>query len=315
LLTLLLTAVPGAAAESGGSSATLEDVLAMLRADLSEEVIVEWMEAGESRLALPSASELIELREAGASERLLKTLIARSTEPAQGPSGGTEVRKPRAPAPAPVPVPSYPPPAATETEDSRVTFRLDYRPNFESDEQVWDLFVYLDGLPLANVPRGAALTQGWGLEIEKTLAPGRHTLLVTQEQHDLGKDGKWSHRTRAAPADLAFDLREGADAEVELTFRRGWINYDKKGPISFRYRQGEAATVVENSGGDPERWPDLCEELETAFGQDGPRGRAERKRLERCVRWRELWPGIEAPPRRTIREELETVEFRPQAES
>lgn len=283
-------------------------VLQMLQAGLSAEVILDWLASQSEPAAAPSAGEMVALKEAGASDGLLRALLARAR--------GEEVPVPppaAPPAAAPQP-PAAPeaPPAAGAAQEVLVTFRLSYEPRFESGEEEWDLFVYLDGKPLSYVPRSGSLGSGSlpgsgeALELRRRLAPGPHLLRVTQERHQARRRGRWLHAARVAPAELAFELTAGRDAEVEVTFHQGWPGLGTSGPLTFRAVQGERVVEAEEVGGDPEEWPALCEEIEASTA-----GPDREDRLEGCVRWQELWGGRDVPGRDEVRRALEAFDYRP----
>jgi len=120
-------------------------------------------------------------------------------------------------------------------------------------------------------------------------------LRVMQERHERRRRG-WRHAARAAESEFVFELAAGEPAEVELEFRQGWG--DLSDPLTFRFRQGDRVADQVEVGGDPERWPDLCEDA----GENPPSG---------CVGWSALWPGVEPPSRAEVRQALARFEFRP----
>ena len=192
-----------------------------------------------------------------------------------------------------------------------VTFQLSYRPHhLDPDEPDWDLIVYLDGRPLTSVPPTSAF-KAKELEFSRRLAPGAHTLRVAQEQHRQERHGRWSHAARVAPDPIAFTLApDPTGATVELSFNQGWFLLTT--PLQFRVRQGERTTGDDEAfGGDPERWPLLCEEIEASLEPGESPGRAVRRQLKDCVRWGDLWGDGGAPDRAEVRAALAAADYHP----
>ena len=315
---LFLVAVPMVADDYG-------EVVAMLEGGLSEATILGWLEAGDVPLSRPSADELVRLKAAGATEEFLQELLRRSRRPAERetadtPVAGPATDQPRAPPPSDSSVPASPPeqaaepaPEATVVEPvpgpdrpvddpsagrAAVHFRLLYSPRFDEDEEAWDLLVYLDGRPLSHVPAGGdplGLAGGGPLEFELELPPGEHTVRVLQERHRPRRRG-WRHAARAAPPALTFDLAAGMPARVEVAFRQSWA--DLGDPLTFRFTQSDRVADLVEVGGDPDRWPELCED---AGREPSPGG---------CLGWSSLWPEG-APPRSEVLEALARFDFRP----
>ncbi|MEM9554208.1 MAG: hypothetical protein AAGC60_08105 [Acidobacteriota bacterium] len=293
----------------------LQDIIDMLEAKLSEDLIREWLTAYGKKPGVPTAADLVALRDAGASDQLMSYVLesGRRPEPPAAPSAPAAPAAPTAQAPAaPVARDTAPAPAAGETEAGAaadetvlVSFRLAYSPNVPDGEPEWDLYVYLDGKPLSYVaPRG--LLGGDRLEFQKRLAPGRHVLRVTREQHQERRD-RWRHRARVAGDDIAFTLRPGAAATFELSFGQSLLSFDD--PLSYRFVQGDTVDVREDFGGNPDRWAEICEEVETEL--EGEPSRGERRRLADCRRWSDLWPGLDVPPRAEVREAMARFGYRP----
>jgi hypothetical protein len=194
-----------------------------------------------------------------------------------------------------------------------VRFNVEYRPFFGEDEERWNLFVYLDGRYLASV-RPAAIAQATGpLDFERSLAPGRHLLRLIEERHlQHPLDHGWEHAARVAPAELAFELRPGAAATVdvglhEVTLRR------RTGPISLTVTQGDATPAILTPAVPAAKvWPLLCEEVETTVAPGKGPSAAARRQLAHCIRWAELWPGTpDLAPRDKVRAGLERLRFKP----
>lgn len=89
---LLLFALPLAADDSASeapqSSQTVEGLLELVNAEMTEDVILLWLETRGTEIAPPSAGELLELRNAGASDAILQKLLrlAAETDPVEADS-------------------------------------------------------------------------------------------------------------------------------------------------------------------------------------------------------------------------------------
>jgi len=336
LLALLLGLAPSARAEEPEADPILDGVVEMLQAEISEPVILEWLDSAEETPRRPTAGELVELKEAGASEELLSRLIEISRALAPMPPilrkpvserAATPV-PPRAsdpppsrerPVPPVVATPEFAEPGAVEpraaeprSADGLVTveFEFAYVPNWGEGETVWDLYVYIDGKPLSYVAEGGQLFDENILRFSRRLEPDRHVLRVLQERHEGGR--RATHEARVAPDTFAFELAAAPAAEIELFYREPMIDVGQGGgPLAFRFAQGNQVEVLEDLGGDPAQWPELCEEIEVGVSERKRASASFERDLEGCVRWRELWEGIEAPPRGEVREYLEQFDYRP----
>jgi hypothetical protein len=323
LATLLCLALPAAAE---GPQGIYADVIRMLEADLSEEVILDWLEGDKRPVPKASADDLIGLKGAGASQALLEKLLGLSRREA--------APLPTAPAEPTVPVPTEPstPPAARAEPSSAaeapaarptpsrspgdqalVTFRLAYiPPKVDFDHELWDLYVYLNGEPLAYVPPNTSfLDRGDAVEFRRSLEPGPHLLVVTQERHERQSKKRWRHEARVSPEVFAFEVLPNHDGEAELTYNEGLLGTNSGGPLTFRIVQSDQVTEMEGVGGSPDSWAQLCEEIEANIPEGKSPGRSAQDELARCVRWGELWHGIEGPTRDQIREALAAFDYRP----
>ncbi len=329
VLALLCTAATaGAEPESG----LLEEVRSMLEAEMSEPIIVQWLDGSDAKPRRPSAAELIGLKEAGASDELLARLLelaeapeavtteAKLAEPAvpvapesrpATPAETSPVKAPLAVATPVVKPAEATPPAAVAAGDVPVHFELSYLPDFDEDEDEWGLYVYLDGEPLTYVPAGSMLGAR-PLRFRQYLAPGSHTLRVAQERHVKRGRDRWFHAARMAGLELPLELQAGERADVELKFRQSQFAFGRSGgPLSYQLAQGRNVQVIEKQGGDPESWPLVCEEIE-ANAEDGKElKKSLRRQLDDCERWSELWDGREVPSRGEVREALALFRYRP----
>lgn len=283
---------------------TVDEIVRMLEGGLSEELILDWLDAAEEAPARPAAEELLKLKRAGASEELLRELVRRSRPQAPPPaSPAAAVLAPAAEGPESVdPVPVDPVPGVSggvSGATAVVRFRLLYAPRFDDGEESWDLLVYLDGRPLSYVPASSdplGLTAGDPLQVELALPVGSHTLRLLQERHERSRRG-WRHAARAAPPAFVFELSAGADAKVDLEFHQSWGQLTD--PLTFRFSQEDRIVDREDVGGDSEYWPELCEDAGREPSRDD------------CLGWASLWPGISAPPLGEVREALSRFAFRP----
>jgi hypothetical protein len=293
-------------------------VLRMLQAKVSEPVIVHWLDTTGQRPAAVGSREIVELKRAGASDALMKKILdlaagRAAPELPAGPaaaSAAPPAQAPPAPAPAATPAPAVPSAAASPGRAASMHWRIAYHPNFGADDERWDLYVYLDGRYLAAVKSPAVSFLDPPVQFDRNLAPGHHVLRVTEERHlrKLGRDG-WTHAAKVAPAVLAFEVAPDAAGLVDLRVE----TRPRGGPVSLRVTQGDAELVrTEPAIGQPDAWPWLCEEA-TAGQPAGKRpSRSARGELGSCLRWADLWPGVDAPPSRdAVRAELERQGFRP----
>ena len=325
LAILLMAAMPVTAEPQ---SDVLEEVQAMLEAEMSEPIIVQWLEGSDRKPRRPSASELIALKQAGASDELLAKLLelagetagvsqpaapAAATKPTTTATAPAAVERPTAVAPAPaIETPVARTPAETSesaTGEVPVYFEVTYLPDFD-DEEEWWLYLYVDGKPLTYVPAGS-IVEAKTLRFREYFPPGVHTLRVAQEQHVERKRGGWSHAARVSELVLPLTLEPVERVDVQLKFRQTRFNLGlSEGPISYRLVQGRYVKTIDKQGGDPEDWPLVCEEIE-ANAEDGKLNRSLRSLLDDCTRWPDLWPGLEVPPRDEVREALEMFLYRP----
>lgn len=326
LATLLFGAQPSFSDEPRGIYA---DVIRMLEAGLSEEVIVNWLVGDERQVPEASADDLIGLKSAGATDSLLDKLLELSRRGAPAPPAApAPTSKPPAARPeqpvtaAPAqpglpsavpPVATAPPAAARSESEPLVSFRLAYTPpKVDFDDELWDLYVYLDGEPLAYVPPNTSfIDRGDALEFRQRLAPGRHLLLVTQERHRREGRKRWHHAARVSSERFFFDVAPGEDGEAELIYNEGILDTNSDGPLSFRFLQSDRVTEREAVGGRPESWAPICEEIEANVAAGKKPSASVQNALVGCVRWDELWQGIEGPTREQIREALAVFDYRP----
>lgn len=312
-----LLAVPAAGEESGAAAPSHEQVVEMLRGGIDEEVILAWLDAAGRPLPLPTAEELLALREAGATNGLLAALIERARPAAPGetdaPAAAPEPAPPRDDSPAPAPPPAAAPPAAPAPAGTAgdaggvlVLFRLAHRPRLDDGDDL-GLYVYLDGKPLSYVPAsGSLLGGGEPLTFTQRLAPGVHRLRAAFESHDEERGGRRRHEAYFAPASLSFELQPGAPAEILVEVADDVFGVGK---LTYRFEQEERVGEIEDAEGDPERWTILCEDIAADTSRRSDR---ERRRLEQgCIAWDALWPEGGAPARDEVREALARFDYKP----
>ncbi|MEM8962022.1 MAG: hypothetical protein AAGD38_11110 [Acidobacteriota bacterium] len=307
----------------------IDGVIAMLGAEVPESVIQNWLDTTRTLPRRPTPQDVIALKEAGASEALMQQVIELSSKAmppvAVAPPQAAPQAAPTGIETVVVPPPGTTPPTTTTTpstpgdpEDTEVLvrFELEYVPfiDDEQDEEPWPMFVYVDGKPLSVVTPGAHValgSGGSGLRFQRKLEVGHHIIHVTLERHQE-EDGRWTHETIVAGETFGFELEPGITADVKLTFREPMFAVAQgfRGPIDFRFLQGDQVLSRSDVGGRPDQWRELCEDIEANI-QGGEMSRSQRNALLRCVRWDTLWAGVEAPPRSEVLEYLELFDFKP----
>jgi hypothetical protein len=238
----------------------------------------------------------------------MKTLLERSRSATE--SGAAEPSPPIGPSPAPVP----PPPAPVVSGDAPapVSFQLSYLPQVEepqfSSERPWDLYVYIDGIPLTYLSAAELRNRAATLEFVRSVPAGTHTLRVAQERH-YRKGGRWHHETRAAGTSFPFELAPAAAARLVVEFRERLMDYQD--PLVFKLTQGETVLDSGRVGGDAEAWPALCQDVEASVPDGKKPNRSQRQRLEGCVEWTAWWAGTPVPPRHEVLDAMAEFDFRP----
>ncbi len=328
IVLLVILLAPAAVAEP--ASDILDEVRTMLEAGISEPIILKWLDGDDRKPRRPSAADLIGLKDAGASDELLAKLLELAGVGAHGMRLGESPEpepqppaEPRAPVLAAAPVAPIVEPAAAPPVNASasslpaaagevpVHFQLSYRPEVEEDDEEWGFYVYLDGEPLSCVP-AATLLNAEPLSFRRDLTPGRHVLRVAQEQHEKRRRGRWSHAARIAKMEFPLELEADARADVELQFRQSQFARGRSGgPLSYRFAQGKSVETIEKQGGDPESWPLVCEEIEANAAPDRELSKYQRRQLEDCARWSEIWGDLEVPSRDAVREVLVRAGYRP----
>jgi hypothetical protein len=288
--------------------AVVDQVVRLLEADLSEEVILQWLEGVSTPVGALGADELVALKQAGASDALMKTLLERSAPAAGGATAAPS--QPVGSAPAPIPPPAAPP--ASAAGSAPVTFHLSYLPQVEeaqfSSEQPWDLYVYIDGIPLTYLSIAELQNRAGTLEFVRSVAAGAHTLRVAQERH-YRKGGRWHHETRAAGPSFRFELVPATAARLVVEFKERLMDFQD--PLVFKLTQGETVLDSGRVGGQAESWPALCQDVEASVPAGKKPSRSQRQRLESCVEWTAWWAGTTVPPRHEVLDAMAEFDFRP----
>jgi len=196
--------------------------------------------------------------------------------------------------------------------EATLELSLAYRPFREADDvphDPWDLLAYVDGRPWAwTEERGAT-----SASLRRELAAGTHVVRLIQEQHPPLGNARWKHAARVCPASIVVELEPGSDATLDLTYSEPLLS--GRGRLEGTLATNRTATgrPVPDCG-DAESWPLLCEEIEANLVPGEKPPRYVRKRLDRCVRWGDLWSGLAGVPDRTaVRQALSVHEFRPPA--
>lgn len=297
--------VPAAAQEDSLSG----QIVRMLEAELSEEIIREWLD-GQSVPTEPlSADDLVALKSAGASDDLLRALIVSTRgapETVSPPTSAPATERPSAP-PTPAP-PGLSSSSPAPTSESLVTFKLSYLARFEEPDPEWDLFVYIDGIPLSYLTTASIEKRAAEIEFLRSVPAGEHVLRVTQERH-FKRGGQWRHETRVATTAFPFELAGGVPVRLELEFVERLMDYQD--PLAFKLTQGAAVTDSGRVGGEAEFWPFLCDDIEASIATGKKPSRRQGRKLEECVRWEGLWGSLVAPSRSEVLDAMADFEFRP----
>ena len=131
----------------------------------------------------------------------------------------------------------------------------------------------------------------------------------SQERHGERPGERGLHAARFDPEPLAFTVEGGAPAGIAFEFRdpSGIPFATARGPISIHVTQGDREIAARlESGGEAERWPNLCEEIETNLAEARKPSFQDRMLLKSCLRWADLWSGLPGavPDRDTARRRL-----------
>lgn len=285
-----------AASWAEGSSPSIDpvtgEVIRLLGEGLSTDLVLDWLHTSGKRPTAIGADDLIALKKAGASERLVDRYLA-LVEAA-----------PAAPAPAAAPAEPESPSGPATLEVS-----LDYRPRAATGAASdWHLFVYLDGDFLIWSPGG---DQVLNRVIE--LEPGHHLVRIMQERHNLvsARKQKWEHEARACLVPIELELKPGEKHHLELEVVAEAAA--DGGVLAWRLLRGEEVSDESSArGGSFHQWPALCEEILGNIPQRKWDNRSTRNLLVGCSRWDTLWPAVaDLPDRHALRKKLQAEDFRP----
>jgi hypothetical protein len=308
---MFVPAVARADGETGPArDEVVREVVRMLEAGVTEEVILRWLDREGRRPGALEPEDLIALTRAEASERLIGELM--------------ETPRPASETPRSEPVSSVAPaqpapgrPVVAHEGAVPVDFSIRYRPyrDSEADEdEQWHLFVYLDGLPLAWSDGKNRLSRSKRtVEVHTEVAAGRHVVRLVQERHQRRGRDAWRHEARVCPDAIEFEAHAGRHrVEIHVTEPAG-LGLRGGGEFFWSLRDpGRPRDEDVALAGPPGNWPPVCEEIESAYAEGQKIPRRALKRLERCVRWDSLWPGLpDVPDRTEVRALLERYDFRP----
>jgi hypothetical protein len=262
------------------------DVLRMSGGGVSEAAIVEWLRRTRPAVAPLDADDLIGLSQAKVPQGVITELIGLA-----GPPPAAAAAAPPAPAPAPVP-------AADPNAPIPVRWTVSYRAASEVDEVPPDLALYLDGQLLVRVPGARAEDRQETVNFARPLPSGATVIRVLRERHEE-HDGAWRHDTRVVGEPITLEVPPGPRVAVKIEYRDNWLGLPRP-PLAWSVeRDDEVLSSREKQGGDPERWPWLCEDTEASLGKRGPDS-VQRYRLKGCVRWASLWGDAAGVPARDV---------------
>jgi hypothetical protein len=310
LVTLLLALSLGTPATAAELDPVVADVIRMLEEGVDSQFIAAWLDRPEVKPVVLTPDDLIALSKAKAPQELIKKLMGMSPKPAEA--------APPPPKPAPPPVEQPPAERPAALSDTIVQFVIDYRPGLIEDQtNPWDLWVYLDGAPLAR-SSGWAVHSATHMEksfVERKLAPGRHEVRLLQEQHLVKsqRKGTWSHNARVFPTVVLFDIDAAGSWKVEIQVdEEGVLHPGRKSPVNYIItRDGDIAEQGVDLGPATRKWPLLCEEVATRFSGDKLHSRAAERAMGGCMSWSSLWSTMEEiPDRATVRENMRQGNFK-----
>jgi hypothetical protein len=293
-LAALAACAAAAAAESPSPAAwaprdpIVADVVRMSAGGVSPSAMVEWLRRTRPAVAPLSADDLIGLSQAEVPQEVITELIALAEAPGA--------------------VPPAPPAAAVGPVPVRWTISYRAASEADADEIPPDLALYLDGQLLARIPGAKADDRRGTIAFTRPLPPGTVSIRALLERH-APRDGAWRYETRVVAEPIVLEVTPGPRLAVSIEYLENWLGLPRP-PLAWSVsRDDEVLVSRERQGGDPRRWPWLCEDVEAGVGPRGP-GSVQRVRLADCVRWASLWDGAAGiPARELVRREAETQEF------
>jgi len=285
------------AAEEQARDEVVREVVRMLEAGVSEDVILRWLDRDGRHPGELGSDDIIALTRAEASPQLMDRLMTAPQSPA-----------------APVALAL---PASSGDAEVPVEFSIRYRPYRDSEgdeDEQWHLFVYLDGRPLAWSEGKNWLSKSKKtVDVTPLVTPERHVVRLVQERHRrAGKKG-WHHEARVCPDAIEFETTTpGRRVEIQVTEPTGLSLRGKSTLVWSMWDEGVPQDEGIPLSGPPGDWPPLCEEIESAYEDGNKIPKRDRKQLDRCVRWDSLWPGLtDIPGRDEVRALLERFDYRP----
>ena len=323
-LAILLALMPLASAEVTPDDPVVADAVRMLDAGIESDLIISWLQSGDSRPARLSADDLIALSDGKASRELIEFLLAMAPAPV-APMTSSEAHSDM---PAAVVSPGVTQPstriAVSDNDDCcLVEFSIRYQAAEDKDggevEQAGrDLFLYADGQLLTRIESQGNIASGGPVRFKTQMAPGDHTLRFTRQLHrrskGAGKSDSWEHETTVSPSIIRFELEPGALWQLNLS----WVQseFSTKGPLRWSWSSNGVEVAGEAGTGEfRERWPFLCEDVEISHAGGSISKWRARDRLKSCVSWTSLWPGGVDTTRAELLQGLRRFEFQPVAGS
>jgi hypothetical protein len=157
--------------------------------------------------------------------------------------------------------------------------------------QPWWIYLYLDGELVAWTKPSL---KGEPVESRRLVPTGDRELRVVLQRYEELRGG-WLYESLSVPTLVAFGTQPGNPIEIEVEMKRIWgLWRDRKdaGPLSYVIRQGvEVLAEHQGTGGNPDRWQPVCEDVEANFEDSRGVPKRFRNAMSRCIHWSELWTG------------------------
>lgn len=294
---MLWPADPARAQESRAADLdpVVAEILAMLDAGVDEGVILQWLESTDRRPADVGSQGLIALAEAEASEEFVKTLLTRVEDKEADPPDLAAPPPPAAPRSVEPTVftdmPGAPGPAEAVIQLRAKRIWVDEDEPDRPRDPPWSVFLYLDG---DLVAWARPTLKGEPVEVRRVLKAGRREMRVVLQRYEKLRDG-WLQESLSVPILIGFEVMPGIPAEIDVEMTRIWDLWRQRkdgGPLSYVIRQAnEILAEHDGTGGDPDRWQPVCEDVEANFVGAETVPKRFRNSLSRCIRWAELWTG------------------------
>lgn len=285
------------------------DVVEMLKAGVDEGAIVQWLESTDRQPTDISRQGMIALTGAGATERLITSLLQRVdapgpelTETGALPADGSARRRVEA-----------------GQESAEATFSLRAKQAFVDEDEPdspreppWSVYLYLDGELIAWTRPSV---KGEPVETRRMIDAGRRELRVVLQRYEDQRGG-WLHESLSVPTLVDFEVLPGNSVDVEVKMNRIWGLWREKkdgGPLSYLIRQGvDVLAENQGTGGNPDRWQPVCEDVEANFPDAQGVPKRFRNQMGRCIRWSKLWTaGGQSTSRSEILGDLAEYDFQP----